>query len=100
MLRVLFILVCLVPHLAFAGQASGSLTVSLTIGGSGVAAAKSTRSYTAGAAAISVSQAGFSNVVALDKAGNVYWFSALRLGAAYKIAVSALSGQIVQVSPV
>ncbi|MBM3521280.1 MAG: hypothetical protein FJX63_11050 [Alphaproteobacteria bacterium] len=55
------------------------------------------RTYTWGAAAISVLKAGFDDPVRLAAEPGLYWFSAAREGLDYRIAVSSASGAIVRV---
>lgn len=92
---------CWLHSAALAGQASGGFSVGLRIGGPESAAEKSLsgKTFTWGAAAVSVRRAGFEGAAQLRKSESVYWFAARRGGAAYRVAVSALSGDIVEVLP-
>ena len=85
---------------AWAGQASASFQVGITIGGSRVIqAATPVKTYTRGAAAISVNRAGFDNPRIVEKSDTIYWFKARRGGSSFRIAVSIFSGAVVKVIP-
>lgn len=80
-----------------AGQASGNLRVGVTIGK--VSSAEATRTYTWGAAAVSVKQAGYGNVERVGKSDRLYWFTGTFSGGSFRIAVSIASGEAVEVIP-
>ena len=84
-----------IAHL-FAGTNSGTLNVGVRIGDAPNARAP-TSNYTWGAAAVSVTQAGFANLKRLEKTDLVYWFAAERDGDLYHIAVSISSGSVLEV---
>jgi hypothetical protein len=87
---------------AEAGQTSGSFQVGVTIGGPQkrtTATAAVPTTYTWGAAAISVTQAGFEKPVRIERSDTLYWFAARRSGESYRIAVSVFTGEIVKVIP-
>ena len=88
---------------ALAGQTSGQFRVGIVIGG-GAAPAVTTLeatspTYTWGAAAISVSRAGFTAPRRTVRDGGVYWFLARKGSATYRVAVSVASGTVVKVTP-
>jgi hypothetical protein len=87
----------LMVTVAVAGQSSATLKVGLTIGGAATSAPS--RTYTWGAAAVSVMKAGFDNTQRAEKTNTLYWFTAQRDGDNYRIAVSITSGAIVEVIP-
>ena len=96
------VLLCLSPVNARADQGSASFTVGITIGGVGKAPlrqARRAKSFTWGAAAISVTQAGYRDVKRVAKSDRFYWFEAKRSGTLYRIAVSIASGTIMKVKP-
>jgi hypothetical protein len=84
-----------------AGQTSAQFRVGITIGGGSASqpSAAATTTYTWGAAAISVSGAGFGNPVRLEKSNDLHWFQAERDGGTYRVAVSTTSGAVVKVIP-
>jgi hypothetical protein len=87
---------------AQAGQASGGFQVGVTIGGAQKqtnATPPATTTYTWGAAAISVTQAGFEKPKRIERSDTLYWFTAKRDGDSYRIAVSVTTGEIVKVIP-
>jgi hypothetical protein len=88
----------LMATVAVAGQNSGSFKVGLTIGGTAQATAPSS-TYTWGAAAVSVTEAGFDNLQRATKTDTLYWFTANRDGSSYRVAVSIASGAVVEVIP-
>lgn len=102
-MRRLFILIAAVPLLtsvAHAGQAGGQLHVGVTIGAAAAdATAAAAPRYTWGAAAISVTNAGFDSPSRLAAHGGVYWFSAQKDGVSYRVAVSAATGGVIAVEP-
>ena len=89
----------LIAEAADAGQSSASFNVGLTIGPRTTSLRASSSAFTWGAAEISVIGAGFTNPQRNGKSSTLYWFTATRKGAAFLIAVSITSGEIVQVSP-
>ena len=94
--------VCLLTGPATAGQASAGFTAGITIGDAGTRATQTivrAKRYTWGAASISVSRAGFDEPQRMEKSGALYWFKARRGAAAFRIAVSVSSGQVVKVIP-
>jgi hypothetical protein len=90
-----------------AGQTSASFHVGITILPPGAKVAsqrpakaarpKVVRSYTWGAAAVSVSRAGFGAARRANREGSVYWFVAQRGSERFRVAVSVTSGAIVKV---
>jgi hypothetical protein len=88
----------LMMTVAVAGQSSGSFKVGLTIGGAAQATAPYS-TYTWGAAAVSVTEAGFGNLQRAEKTNTLYWFTAQRDGSSFRIAVSITSGAVVEVIP-
>jgi len=92
----------LFPLAALAGQSSASFQAGITIGGGGsrtIQAAIPVKSYTWGAALISVNRAGFGKPQRLEKSDTLYWFKAKRGGNIFRVAVSISSGKIIQVLP-
>jgi hypothetical protein len=89
---------CLVPAGAMAGQASANFTVGISIGG-GSGQPRAVKTYTWGAAAVSVRQAGYDNPRRVAQSDTLYWFEAQRSGSTYRIGVSISSGEIVKVIP-
>jgi hypothetical protein len=87
---------------ATAAQVSASFTVGVVIGGKAghrpqrIAPRKT---YTWGAAEISVRRAGFASPQRTGKSDLIYWFTAEKAGASYRIAVAIDSGRIVEVVP-
>ena len=97
---VLIALTGLCPSCALASQASTSFQVGIIIGGDKkrtTQAAVPVKTYTWGAAVISVSRAGFDKPRRLKKSDMLYWFEASRGGNMFKIAVSISSGKVVKV---
>lgn len=87
---------------ALAGQASASFQVGIKIGGRAEQAVKAAiplKTYTWGAAVISVNRAGFNRPRRLAKSDTLYWFEATRGGSIFKVAVSISSGKVVKVLP-
>jgi hypothetical protein len=84
-----------------AGQASASFQVGITIGSAKIKVATRlvTRSYTWGAAAISVKLAGFAAPRRIERSDELYWFIARKGAGQYRVAVSIASGAIVKVIP-
>lgn len=105
MLRIAIVLGCWLSFLAVpaVAQSSASFSVGVTIGKKvkppKSAAAVSKLSYTWGAAAISVSEAGFRNIMRQTQDGGFYWFTARKGEGQFRIAVSARTGAIVKVMP-
>ena len=95
------VMIGLLPSGAMAGQTSSSFTVGITIGGGKQQAARvlPSKTYTWGAAAISVRAAGFANPRRVEKSDTLYWFAAERGRDRFRIAVSVFSGAVVKVIP-
>ena len=95
------ILVGLSSASALAGQASATFQVGITIGGCArsVQAAVALKTYTWGAALISVNRAGFGEPQRLEKSDTLYWFRAKRKGGSFRVAVSVASGKIIKILP-
>lgn len=96
------VLLAFFPFLAVpaeAGASAGSLHVGVTIGGPAGGKPAARLRYTWGAAAISVTNAGFRRPQRLSSDGTVYWFSAAKNGADFRVAVSAATGRVVAVEP-
>jgi hypothetical protein len=101
MLRLLLVVIMLFPHLAFADTISANISVSVTITRVPQPVGNfSGRRFTQGAASISVSRAGFHNIQPLGLSGVNYYFSAVRAGRLYEIAVAAQNGRILSVKVV
>ncbi len=90
------IMMSIFPTNLMAQSASASFQVGLTVGG--VARARADQlTYTWGAAAVSVSAAGYENVQRVEKTTTVYWFKAQRGGGNFRVAVSIVSGAVVMI---
>ncbi len=101
MLRILSIAMLLIPQLAFADTISSTVNVSVTITRLPQPMARFSGSrFTQGAASISVTRAGFRNIKPLGLSGVNYYFSAVREGRLYEIAVAAENGRILSVKVV
>ncbi len=101
MLRILLLFVLLVPQLALADTSSSGVHVAVTIIRQALPQQRlSTSTYTQGAAEITVIRAGFRNIQPLGKAGVNYYFSGVRQGRLYEIAVAVSSGRIMRVTAV
>ena len=101
MLRVLSVAILLFPQLAFADSISGKVNVSVTITRLPQSIARFSGSrFTQGAASISVTRAGFRNIQPLGLSGVNYYFSAVRQGRLYEIAVASENGRILSVKVV
>jgi hypothetical protein len=87
------------PVVAEEGQASFSVGVTIGKKAKPPRSATATLKYTWGAAAISVSDAGYTDIARQDEGDGVYWFTARKGESLYRIAVSARSGAIVEVTP-
>jgi hypothetical protein len=89
------------PAAAVAGQAAASFQVGIIIGGDGqaVRSTPASKTYTWGAAAISVNRAGFHAPEPLEKSDTLYWFTANRGGNSFRVAVSISSGKVTIVLP-
>lgn len=102
-MRRFLLLLAAVPlmiSVSHAGETGGQLHVGVTIGAAAPdAAAAAAPRYTWGAAAISVTKAGFDSPLRLAAHGDVYWFSAEKDGVTYRVAVSAATGSVVAVEP-
>ena len=86
---------CLLPSAAAAGKASAQFKVGITIGGP----ERPIKTYTWGAATVTVKRAGYGNPKRIALSDGVYWFEADRGGSSFRIAVSIASGEIVEVIP-
>lgn len=94
-------ILCFLPCASLAGQTSANFSVGITIGGGASRSPQSSvKTYTWGAAAVSVQNAGFDNPQRLKKSDTYYWFTAERDGGSFRVAVSISSGAVVQVIPV
>ncbi|MGH6854066.1 MAG: hypothetical protein ACREDX_09095 [Aestuariivirga sp.] len=96
------VILCFLGQAAMAGQTSASFQAGITIGQPArqtLAAPPAAKTYTWGAAAISVTDAGFVHARRVEKSPALYWFEAKRGGANFRIAVSLFSGAIVKVIP-
>ena len=101
MLRILSIAIMLLPQLAYADTSTGSINASVTITRITQPVARFSGSrFTQGAASISVTNAGFNNITPLGLSGLNYYFSAVRQGRLYEIAVAAENGRILSVKVV
>jgi hypothetical protein len=100
-LRILLLTSLLISEPAFAASTSGKVNVAVTITRIPQAPVRFYGSrFTQGAASISVSRAGFSNIQPLGQAGTIYYFSGVRRGRLYEVAVSVSNGRIMQVTAV
>ncbi len=101
MLRILSIAIMLLPQLAYADTSTGSINASVTITRIPQPVARFSGSrFTQGAASISVTNAGFNDITPLGLSGASYYFSAVRQGRLYEIAVAAENGRILSVKVV
>ena len=85
-----------------AGQASVSFQVGVTVVGAKKHAAAGrpvARTYTWGAAAVSVKLAGFAAPRRAERSDKLYWFIARKGLGRFRVAVSIASGAIVKVIP-
>ena len=90
------------PVAASAGQTSVSFQAGIIIGGGAsrsIPSAAAVKTYTWGAALISVNRAGFDNPQRVGKSDTLYWFKARRGGDSFRIAVSRFSGKVTKVVP-
>ena len=92
------IVLCLLQAEALAGTAHGAFTVGIVIGKVKPPKPPKLR-YTWGAAAITLTRAGYQNPRRIAAAGNVYWFVASRAGARFRVAVWIATGKIAAVIP-
>ncbi len=105
MLRIAVVVGCCLSFLAVpaVAQSSASFSVGVTIGKKAKppkpAAVVSKLTYTWGAAAISVSEAGFRNIKRRARDDGIYWFTARKGDNQFRVAVSARTGAIVEVIP-
>ena len=98
MLRILSVVVVLIPQLAFADTISGQVNASVTITRISQPIVRFSGSrFTQGAASLSVTQSGFRDVQSLGMSGVTYYFSGVRQGRLYEIAVAAENGHILSV---
>ena len=101
MLRILAVAIMLLPQWALADTFSSTINVSVTITRIQQPLARFSGSrFTQGAASISVTRAGFRNIRPLGLSGVNYYFSAVREGRLYEIAVAANNGRILSVKVV
>lgn len=101
MLRILTIIALLFPISAQAESASGSLNVAVTITRLPQAPIRVSGSrFTQGAASISVSNAGFRDIQPLGQAGANYYFSGVRQGRLYEIAVGVADGRLIRATAI
>jgi len=101
MLRVLLVATMLIPQLAFADTSSGTVNASVTITNIPQPIVRLNGSrFTQGAASITVSRAGFNDIQSLGQAGPNYYFSGVRNGRLYEIAVAQANGRIMSVTVV
>ncbi len=95
------IVLCLLQAEGLAAAAQGAFTVGIVIGK--VKPPKPPKPpklrYTWGAAAISLTRAGYDNPCRIAAAGDVYWFEAQRAGARFRVAVWIATGRIAAVRP-
>ncbi len=89
---------CLLAPTAMAGTSQDSFTVGIRIGKAKPHKPPKHR-YTWGAAAVSLARAGYENPRRIEASGEVYWFSAERAGARFRVAVWVATGEIVVVIP-
>lgn len=101
MLRILVLALLLLPTGVQAASNLGSMDVAVTITRLPQAPVRFSGSrFTQGAATISVSNAGFRDVQPLGQAGANYYFSGVRQGRLYEIAVAVANGRIIRVTAV
>jgi hypothetical protein len=101
LLRILVLASLLISGPALADETSANVNVAVTITNIPQAPVRFYGSrFTQGAASISVSRAGFSNIQALGRAGRNYYFSGVRQGRLYEVAVSVSNGRIIRVTAV
>jgi hypothetical protein len=97
---VLFLVLCATA--TWAGQASATFTVGITIGGKAghrPQEAVHRKIYTWGAAEITLRRAGFTDLQHAQQSSSLYWFMASKAGASYRVSVSIDSGQIIEIIP-
>jgi hypothetical protein len=100
-LRNLLLASLFISGSAYAASTSSNVNVAVTITNIPQAPVRFYGSrFTQGAASISVSRAGFSNIQSLGQAGRNYYFSAVRQGRLYEVAVSVSNGRIIRVTAV
>ncbi len=101
MLRIFVLASLLISGPAFADETSANVNVAVTITNLPQPPIRFYGSrFTQGAASISVSRAGFSKIQSLGQAGRNYYFSAVRQGRLYEVAVSVSNGRIMRISAV
>ena len=101
MLRILSVAIILFPHFANAETISSKVNVAVTITRLAQPPVRFSGShFTQSAASISVTRAGFINISPLGLSGESYYFSAVRQGRLYEIAVAAENGRILSVKVV
>lgn len=87
---------------AWGAQVSSSFQVGITIGGmkqKTMLAPPRAKTYTWGAAAVSVKLAGFEAPRRVERSDTLYWFIASKGGGRFRVAVSITSGAVVKVIP-
>ncbi len=99
----LLMVVCgVMASTAVGAQVSSSFQVGITIGGArqkALLAPPAARTYTWGAAAVSLKLAGFEEPRRVERSDTLYWFIAKKAGGRFRVAVSITSGAIVKVIP-
>lgn len=83
---------------ADAGQSSATFGVGIVIGGP-ARHAKPPRTFTWGAAAVSVSRAGYTDIQRAARRDGLFWFIARKGDSQFRIAVSEATGSIEMVTP-
>lgn len=83
---------------SLAGQSGAGFTAGIVIGKQDNVH-KPPRHYTWGAAAVTLQRAGYKNIARDQAAEGLYWFTARKDAAFFRIAVSADTGAIVAVTP-
>ncbi len=99
----LLMVVCgVMSSTAGGAQVSSSFQVGITIGGAkqkAMIAPSKAKTYTWGAAAVSLKLAGFEAPRRMERSDTLYWFIAKKGGGRFRVAVSITSGAIVKVIP-
>lgn len=92
---------CLMASAALSGTVQGRFAVGITLGEGDPHDKRRPPGfrYTWGAAAISVSRAGYQNVRRVEASGDVYWFTGERGGSKFLVAVTIATGRIAAVLP-
>jgi len=89
---------CLLGSAAIAGTSQGSFTAGVVIGKAKPHEPPKLR-YTWGAAAVTLIRAGYMDLRRIEASGDIYWFTAERAGARFRVAVWIATGQIAAVRP-